>query len=186
MNTKNYLLIILLALAAASCTSPLDVDTPRDKDLDSLATPTTVRATSMTLTFNTVNTVGQYQFNASGTAVIDTGKADPVLWVTITGTAPAGTLATMPMRAFTLHLDSVKASATLPVIGTPADPIGAEMTMQSPGTVPQSSSPDGTIRTLDLHFAFDRTARTLTADIDADAFPNGRSLPMTGKLTIGY
>jgi hypothetical protein len=187
MMIIRYALLALLALVAASCTSPLEVDTPRDKALDSLATPTTVRATAIELEFNKVGAAGTHVFTASGTAVIDTGKTVPDVWLTITGAAPAGTLTTMPLRSITIHIDSAMAgSAPIAIVGIPSDPIGAELITQIPGTVQRTINPDGTTCTLSLLFTINRPAHTLTAAIATDFHPSGTSLPMSGTLTLRY
>jgi len=183
----RYLSLLLLALIATSCSSPLAIDTPRDKSLDSLVGGTRVRVTSMELTFGSINSLTQYTFSTSGTAIIDTGGAEPVLWLTLTGTAPAGSEGSMPMRAITFHFDSlVPGNAPISVVGTPADKIGAEMTTEWIPGIPEQRNPDGTSCHLTMAFTHDRGKRTLEATVNADPQPGGRPMLINGTLTLGY
>jgi hypothetical protein len=187
MIAMKYLLLIIIAAAVASCSSPLDVKTPRQKDLDSLKAPTKVNVVEMDLTISSDNAITQYQFTTSGSAAIDTADAHPALWLNFTGTAPAGSEGSIALRSLLLHFDSLRfGNAQISIVNGPTDKAGGDMVMEMTPGSPTHCIPDGSTRTLVMTFTLDKSTRTLSATFAADPSPGGRAYPLSGTLTLRY
>jgi hypothetical protein len=213
---KNYLpfLLLVITVLSASCSSPLDEDTPRRRTASSNDTPhPPIAAIQVTPSFslnggNTVTNPFKWDASVNGTngsdpVLIDTLTSAPAVWInaTLQGTTNnswnnGGN--NVVVKSLVLHADSLVlgtpggvAFNSAPEAGTGAR-IVLEEQIRPPGTVPQMQTRtievNGTVQTgLIKKVEHDPIAGTFTVTIAIDNIPvRVGTMDIGGTLTIRY
>jgi hypothetical protein len=203
---KNYLPLLLLAttLLSASCSSPLDEDTPRRRTASSNGNSEPIRPTSVTWAFDLAggNTTGTLPWGntAIGTKspadpiLIDTSASAPAVWIDATLQGD-GTVwnNSVEVKSLVLHADSLVPGTPVVFNGSPEDGTGARIDLEEQifGTttwLPQTFVADGTIPNAEItNVEHDPAAKTFTVTIAIDNIPVRMGpMKMDGTLTIQY
>lgn len=185
---RNYRAVLVGCTAMlVACSSPSDIDTPR-KTTYGPQTEHKVPLTSVELGFRTNPSapVGVYTA-ALQSASFDTSSSR--LWLQSTWTRAASLDTTeYPLQKITIAFDSVDISGdSIPVVDTGA----------TAGSVLQFYSllrgkdielaPDGSLTRCTMHtIRHDRTNRTISADIEISASPDGRAIILAGICLVRY
>jgi hypothetical protein len=184
--------MVLVVSLLAACSSPTEIDTPREKAyLDStVGTSPRIRAARVTVSFsdNSIPTPRSYQYTDvwDVPVEIDTSGPTSAIWMRGICTAPAGSETTLVLRTLSLQLDSFDLSARASIDGNGQN--GEMVVTLDGGLTTEMLQADGAAnQLLLLRTTDDRRGGHIVFSIEIDATVMGRSgLTVHGTMAIDY
>lgn len=193
-HSRSHGIVVFPLLAImgllASCASPVEIDTPREKTyLDSsVSHRVAVRQIAVSFNDNAVTLPRAYQYDCvwDSPVEIDTSTSTPVIWMHGTCTAPPGSELALVLRSLVLRLDSLKVPALASVDGNGQE--GEMVFTLDGGATTEAVTADGAGNLLLLRqTTYDRTGRHLVLSVEIDATLFGRAgLMVLGTMSLDY
>ncbi len=182
----NIIALATLLCVVSSCSSPLDLNTPRNRWIDTLAQ--TLKPTRILLTMNDGSTDQPYIWRPDLSAVIDTTGGRIHLSLRGGCGTAIGTDGSLPVRELSLALDEVPCDGSdVDIVGGPSDASGGEIVGQlGPGYMLERFEPDGATVTIGVRIEKVPGERRLSGRVSM-LFPLlGRPFGVTALLTVEY
>lgn len=173
-------IVALCSLLAAACSSPLDIDTPRDRIVEAARLP----VTAARFAYNDGNPAGMLFDEETLDGEIDTTSGR--LWLTGSWTVPAPLRSSVPLIRLAIVLDSVIVDGSDFGIVNGSGRNSGSMTVNLPPTPnDQEFFPDGSSATLTVRLTHDRPNRRITGTVTG-LVPTMRSFGFEGTVEIEY
>ncbi len=190
IHARRALIASAIACSLASCSSSLDVDTPRSKEYVNPAAVRTGMVTSSSITFAAEENGRTWNGIPAGaiTATIDTASASPRLWISGVDLSAITAEAVTRTR---FRCDSLIADgAAHPIVGDPTSGMGMSFdVMSNTASSPAATKIAGPVNTVAATLTHAAGGRRIIADIQAslpDVPGTGITTPFRLLLTIDY